>query len=307
MTFETYMRELADPSARPKVSGLVELSALTGEEAVTLRSAWRTMGCERRRWVARELVELAEDNVEYNFDVVFFAGLDDDDDEVRLEAVRGLWEYERPDLLGPLLRLAEGDSNAAVRAEAALALGRFVQLSEEGKLAERRFGEVEEALRRVIENGDEVEEVRARALEAIGPHDSAWVRQAIREAYESGARGLKASAVHAMGRSCEARWLPLVSRELASDEAEIRYEAALACGSLGEEEAVPQLAPLLEDDDLEVKEAAIFALAEIGGAQAKELLLGQAGDASESVREAANEALAEMESYDDPLAFRHRS
>ncbi len=282
MEFREYLRELTDSSTRIKASELVRLSQITPEEAEEFGSVWRRAQAGRRRQVMRQLVELAEDNVELNFDAVFFRGLEDEDAEVRLQSVRGLWEYERPNLIGPLMRILEGDENAAVRAEAALALGRFVLLAEYGKLRERYFREVEEALRRVVKNGNEIEEVRARALEAIGPHNSTWVRQAIREAYESGERRLKVSAVHAMGRSCEGRWLPLLLRELSNEEPEIRYEAALACGSLGDERAVPHLAPLLQDPDQEVKEATAAALGEIGGRRAKSLLLELTGDASES-------------------------
>ncbi|MBI2913125.1 MAG: HEAT repeat domain-containing protein [Chloroflexi bacterium] len=306
MTFEEYLQELADPPTKVRVSGLVRLSQLTPEQAEAFLPVWRGLGVRRRRRVIRELVDLVEDDVEVNFDAVFLAALDDEDAGVRLEAVGGLWEYEKPDLIGVLLRILEADDEAAVRAQAALALGRFVLLSELGKLRERYFQEVETGLRRALDKNGEIEEVRARALEAIGPHNSPWVRQAIREAYESGVRGLKVSAVHAMGRSCQARWLPLLLRELSNEDAEVRYEAALACGSLGDERAVTHLAPLLSDRDLEVKSVAIAALGDIGGRQARSILLELRGDPSPGVRDAATDALAEIDFSEDPLSFRQR-
>lgn len=303
MNLEEYLEELANSSARLRVSELVRLSHLTPEQAQALAAVWPTVEARRRRRVMGELVELAEDNVDLSFDAVFFAGLEDEDAEVRLQAVRGLWEYEGGSLIGPLVRMMEGDEEAVVREEAALALGRFVLLAAYGKLRERYFKQLEAALQRVMEDADEVEEVRARALEAIGPHNSAWVRQAIREAYENGVHRVKVSALHAMGRSCEGGWLPLLLRELSSEEPEIRYEAALACGSLGDERVLSHLVPLLEDSDQEVKEATIAAVGEIGGQQAKNLLLGLADDPSPSVREAALQALAEMDFEEDPLSF----
>ncbi len=306
MNFQEYLEELANPSVRVKVSQLVRLSQMTLAQAEEFGGVWPRLEARRRRRVVQELVDLAEDNVELNFDEVFFRGLEDGDASVRLEAVRGLWEYEKPNLIGPLLRVMAADDSAVVRAEAALALGRFVLLAEEGKLRERYFQEVEAGLRRALEDSDEVEEVRARALEAIGAHDGAWVRQAIRDAYESALRRLKVSAVHAMGRSCEGRWLPLLLKELSNEDAEVRYEAALACGSLGDERAVSRLAPLLADPDAEVREATIAALGEIGGRQAKTILLDLADDPSPSVREAAMEALAEIDFDENPLSFRQR-
>jgi HEAT repeat protein len=253
----------------------------------------------------RELVGLTEESVDLNFDAVFFLAREDEDAEVRLEAVRGLWEYEGPNLIGPLLKMMEGDEDARVRAEASLALGRFVLLAEYGRLGDRYFEQVEAGLRRKVEDASEVAEVRGRALEAISTHDGAWVRQAISGAYESGVRGLKVSAVHAMGRSCQGRWLPLILRELSNEEPEVRYEAAVACGLLGEEEAVGALGPLLADPDEEVKEAAITALGEIGGGSAKELLMGLADDSAPGVREAAADALREIGFADEPLSIGH--
>lgn len=260
----------------------------------------------RRRRIVQELVDLAEDNVEMDFAAVFTRGLTDDDADVRLESVRGLWEYEGPDIIEPLLDMLGNDEDAAVRAEAALALGRFVALAANGRLRERYSRPIEEGLQRTIRDTDEVEEVRARALEAAGAQDGAWVRQAISEAYESGVMRLKVSAVHAMGRSCEERWLPLLVKELGSDEAELRFEAATACGELGDQQAIPHLIKLIVDPDEEVKAAAIHALGEVGGRQAREALLALLDSESEAVRDAATEALAQLDFEEDPLSFRYR-
>ena len=256
--------------------------------------------------MVQELLDLGEDNVEYDFDAVFLQGAGDEDPGVRLHSVRGLWEHEGVDLIPRLLELIRKDEDAAVRAEAALALGRFVVRSEEGRLRERYFKTVESGLREVISNADEIEEVRARAIEAMGPHDAAWVRQAISEAYESGVRRLKVAAVHAMGRSCERRWLPLLLRELSNEEAEVRYEAATALGSLGDESTVANLVPALSDPDEEVREAAIAALGDIGGREARDALLELSREGSPAAKEAALAALAEIDFEEDPLSYRYR-
>jgi HEAT repeat protein len=304
--FEDYLRELADPSARLRVASLRHLSSLAGERREMFEQAWASIDVRRRRSIVQQLADLAEDNVDLNFDAVFLRGLKDDDAQVRLVSVRGLWEHEGTDVISVLLQLLEGDPDVSVRAEAALALGRFVMLSEFGRLRPRYFTEVEAGLRRVLEDHSEAEEVRARALEAIGPHDEPWVRQAIREAYESGAHRLKVSAIYAMGQSCEARWLPLLLRELTSEDPELRYEAAVACGSLGDSSAVPHLLPLLDDADAEVQQAAIAALGEIGGAGAKAALLDLVAGPPGPAREAAISALAGIDFEEDPLGFKFR-
>ena len=102
------------------------------------------------------------------------------------------------------------------------------------------------------------------------------MRQAIQNAYESGDHSLKVSAVHAMGRSAESRWLPLLVHELSSDDAELRFEAAVAIGQVAEESAIPHLVPLLTDEDEEVRSAAVSALGEIGGERGQERPHGDA-------------------------------
>ncbi len=304
MDFGEYIDELADGSKKLAVASLQRLSALDREQRTELERRWSEIDVRRRRRLVQELIDLSEDNVEFDFDAVFMRGLADDDSDVRLESVRGLWEHESTGLIGTLIELLESDEDAAVRAEAALALGRYVVNFELGRLRESHFERVASALRRTIEDAREIEEVRARAIEAIGPRDEPWVRQAIREAYESDEHRLKVSAVHAMGRSGSNRWLPLLTRELASDEAELRYEAALAAGAIGDESIVHQILPLLIDQDDDVREAAAAALGEIGGSEAKKALTEMLDSDSTVAREAAAAAMAEIEFEDDPLGFK---
>jgi HEAT repeat protein len=305
MEFSEFLRHLRDPASHLSVAGLRHLHDLTSERAEALRSAWPEIDPERRRQMVCQLAELTEDNVELNFDAVFFAALDDPEAAVRAAAVRGLWEYEGRDLIGPLLRLLEKDEEPEVRAEAALALGRFVLMFEFGNLQERHFQKVEEGLRRALEDELEEEEVQARALEAMGACGRPWVRLAILEAYRSEVPRLRVSALHAMGRSCEPRWLPPLIEELSSENPEMRYEAATALGSLADRRAVSHLAPLLYDPDPEVKEATIAALGQIGGSDAKSLLRPLLQAPSPSIQEAAAAALAEANFAEDPLSVEY--
>jgi HEAT repeat protein len=306
MEIGQYLDELADGSKKLRVAGLQRLSKLDGEDRKAFDHRWPGIDVRRRRRLVQELIDLAEDDAELDFDAVFIRGLDDDDNEVRLESVRGLWEHESPGLIGSLVELLEADDDPAVRAEAALALGRFILMYEIGRLREPHFQRAEAGLRHAIENPDETEEVLARVIEAIGPRDVPWVRQAVREAYESGEHRLKVSAVHAMGRSVENRWLPLITRELASDEAELRYEAAVAAGQIADESIISQLLPLLTDEDTDVREAATHALGEIGGAEARRALMNMLDSESDAAREAAAAALADIEFEEDPLGFKFR-
>jgi len=302
-TFREYLAELGDEGQPLRATRLVHLSDLADEREKAFLDAWPQIQTERRRQVVGQLVELAEDNVELNFDAISLACLSDADPQVRALAIRGLWEYEHRDLIEPLIGMLQSDDSAFVREEAALGLGRFVLQCEFGSLPDRYFRQVEQALRRAIDDDGQELEVRGRALEAIGACSLPWVREAIDRAYRSNNHRLRVSGIHAMGRNCDPSWLPILFRELKSEDPEMRYEAALACGSLAEEAAVPHLAPLLEDEDIEVMEATIAALGEIGGRQARSVLLRYLDHSSRSTREVVQEALSLLDFADDPLSF----
>ncbi len=306
MSLTSLLADLADPSQPLRSVALAGLSALDRDGVAEFRSAWASLPAERRRQILARLTELAEDNIELDFDAVYFAGLADEDANVRALAVRGLWECEDHALLERLLAMVEKDSDARVRAEAALGLGRYAILAEFEHLNQADAGLVDAALRRVATRGDEVAEVRGRALEALGARSLPWVTDLIREAYRGSDRRLKVSAVHAMGRSCDALWLDDVVREFASDDPEMRYEAAMASGEIGEESFVPHLAPLMNDDDPEVQEAAIHALGEIGGREARKALEQGLDTRDQRVREAIEDALIAANFNEDPLGLRPR-
>ena len=304
MSFEDLLQELPDPSSPLTVSKLTALSRMGQEQTSLFMNAWLQMDVRRRQWLIQELIDLAEDNVELNFDAVFFIALADMDVDVRRHAIRGLWEHEGRDMIDALIGLLERDPAAGVRADAALGLGRFVLQSEFETVRAPDVERIEQTLRRAVTNSAEVPEVRGRALEAVGARCQPWVRPLIEEAYAGSDRVLRLSAVHAMGRSCDPAWLPTLVRELRSDEPAMRYEAAGACGSIADDTATAYLLPLLEDDDVEVQEAAISALGQIGGAAAKRALRELIAAQDDRVRDAAQLALAEIDFAEDPLAFK---
>lgn len=303
MSLESLLQALADPAGQPPVSQLVHLSNMGPEQTSAFLDAWMEMELRKRRRLLDELSGLIEDNVELNFDSVFLVALTDRDPDVRRDAIRGLWEYEGRDLIDSFVGLLESDPDAAVRAEAALALGRFVLQGEFHTARTAAVKRVDDALRRVVDDESEVSEVRARALEAIGARSEDWVSELIQDAFDGADRRLRLSAVHAMGRSCDTAWLSALIIELESDEAEMRFEAAAAAGAIGDEEATPHLLPLLHDEDPEVQGATIGALGEIGGGEAREALKELLQEANVRTREAIEAALAELELAEGPLGF----
>ena len=282
---------------------LTELSSIGSEELELLKEVWPSIELKRRQQIVSRLVELAEENFELDFDNVFKNCLDDQDAEVRSKAIEGLWENEEPSLVNTLLNLLVHDSSEKVRSAAANALGRFVVLAEHQRLQSSYSSKIYKALLATTGNGSTPVEVKRRALEAIAPMDSTEVEKAINEAYHNGGPKLRVSSIHAMGKNCSPAWLPILLKELANADAEIRYEAAGACGEIGEEEAVAYLISLVEDPDLEVQLAAIQALGAIGGTEAKNRLEQCLDDDSEVIQQAAAHALNELNEGEEPLSF----
>jgi HEAT repeat protein len=302
-TIEKIITDIADSKKRLLSSKLAELSNLSSPELEFFKDTWRAIEPARRRQIVHRLVELAEDNIEFNFDGIFKFCLKDEDANIRSEAIEGLCENEEPSLIKPLIMLLEQDSSAKVKAAAATALGKFALLAEYGTLHLNHALKVEEALLASLNNQDNNVKVRARSLEAISPLSLPQVKTAISEAHESEDSQLRVSAIYAMGRNCDSTWLPVLLDELSAADTEVRYEAAVACGELGEAEAVTHLTELINDPDIDVQIAAIQALGKIGDPKAKNILQDCLKSTRAAISEMARQALDELKANENPLFF----
>lgn len=304
MSIETVITALQDPDHAPSASSLTALNGIAAIELERFTGAFRSLSIQRRRDIIDGLADLAEDNVELSFDPVFLLGLEDPDVQVRAQSIKALWEHEEESLARRLIDLLS-DQEALVRGEAALGLGQFLTRAELDDEDTALTNEIESALRGVYYDESQLVEVRGRALEALGIRSHDWVTEIIDDAYGSGDRRLAISAVHAMGRSADPRWLPTLADEMLSEDSEMRFEAAAAAGELGDEDAVPQLADMTGDEDAEVQEAAIAALGAIGGPAAKSVLQSLATEYDDQrVLDAVSDALMQAEFLDDPMAFK---
>ena len=303
MSLESFLDSISDPSATIPASDFVELSDLSPGELGNFAKAWFGLPTERQRWLVDTMVELAEDNAELDFCAVFKMCLKDRDEEVLLKAIEGLWEYEDRSIIPGLIEILRSEESTDVRAAAALALGKFSVLVQEGKLLTKDADSVRDNLLVVVEDGDEDLEVRRRSLEAVAPFNTRDIEKLVSWAYASGDLRLKSSAIYAMGRTGEASWLPLLIRELENSDPVVRYETANACGELGEEDVVPHLIGLLEDDDYQVQIASLAAIGKIGGPLAKGALLHCLKEGDASLEEAARAALEDVEFLEDPMSF----
>jgi len=299
----TILRKLAEDKQPWRSRFLSGLSGLSRSEVEDFKAVWPTLSHQERRRIINALVEVGERDCGLDFSYLFRLCLNDEDEEVRLQALEGLWEDDDPGLIMPLVKLLKSDASHRVRAAAAASLGRFMLKAETNRLDGYYVRVLYNALLEVAEREDEDLEVRRRAIEALAYSDDERVIKLIEMAYEHPDERMRVSAIFAMGRNSNPRWRSIVLDELENPHPEIRYEAARACGELRVKEAVGPLARLIYDPDFEVREAAVWALGSIGGREARRILYQLLNNGEESLREAVEEALDELEFAFDPLGF----
>ena len=300
----TFKQTLEELGSEPKLSSskLYTLSRMSQEDLATFKELWPSIPVQRRQTIIQELMETSEINFEVDFNPVFLTALGDEDAEVRTTAIKSLWEYEEPHLIAPLIHLLKTDETAAVREAAASALGKFIYLKEIEELDWDEGNLAEEALLQTIHSANEDSDVQRRAVEAIAYSSREGITEIIEAAYYNDDEKVQVSAVFAMGRNADKRWIPLVLEELDNSNSEIRFEAARASGELEAKGAVNKLIFIIDEDpDLEVQEMAIWALGRIGGDTARQALEACLDSDVEALAMAAEESLDELNIFDDDL------
>ena len=302
MTFQSLLDSFPDPEQQPSAAQLASLSHLDREDIALLAEAWQDIDAGRKRRMLVQMAEMAEDNVDLNFDAAFKLALDDESGAVRAAALRGLVEYEKRDLISVLARLLREDPEPEVRVEAAISLGRYALEAELDHLTDEDRYVLTEVLMESVEDTDEEEDVRAKSIEALGAISGEDIDNLIESVYDEDSLVMKIGAVDAMGRSCNELWLPTVLRELEHRAPLMRHAAAFAAGEIADEEAVSPLQRVaIQDPDPEVRVAAIRALGEIGGAKASVALKTVLYEGHDEDRPAIEEAQQELAFHDDPL------
>ena len=305
-TFEDAVAQLMNEEADLTKEMLAFFSDIFPAQLKTLQADWGTLSAARRQeFVSRLSFELETDTL-LNFDLLAQSLLLDDDPFVRSGAVRLLREHERDDIIPALLAIAQNDPETEPRAEAITALGGFVLRGELDEIAKESLQQVEEALL-ALAKGNEKNELRQRALESLGFSSNAEVKMLIEEAWERDLPRWKASAVFAMGRTCDSRWRDQILEGLVHENELVRLAATRAAGELELGDARPLMLNMLrEESDEAVFRALVWSLSEIGGEDVREHLLSlidQYEDDEEAAIEYVEEALANLDFTEDLQDF----
>lgn len=230
--------------------------------------------------------------------------LDDNDAQVRSEAIASLWNDPDPKWIDLLIAKVSEDVHAGVRAHAISALGRYIFEGEaatyegwdqyETKIARADYDRVVEFLLGIAQDPDEGLEARRYAIEALAFRaDDPAVLDLIEWSYHHRDRRLKASAIFAMARNADPRWTEFIISEMANPDPEIQYEAVHAAGQLALPEATETLVELSQSKEIRkpLRLLAIHALGETGNERAYPVLDRLTHSKDRDVRDVARDAL----------------
>jgi len=248
-------------------------SDISQEDLERLTEVWPKVRVQRRRALLEDMEKLAEADTLLFFDYFATSCLEDEDPVARATAIRLLWQSQNEDLVPLLLKRMVEDPESIVRAAAATGLGMYVYL---GELEEIKTATYEDLLQKLIQthlSSDDVL-VRRRALEALGNASHSDIPDFIQVAYDTNNEDWLQSALFAMGRSNDQRWIKPVVHMLDHPDPMVQYEAVRAAGELEAQEARDVIFDLLDTgiDDQDLLFAAIWSLTKIGGGGIRKLI-----------------------------------
>ena len=304
MNTEDYEKELNDLFTKlfdetnedVSIADLYLLSDMPSTSLATFGERWATLSDDRRRTISRHLADISEENFQVDFSPVSLLLFKDPLTEVRTAALDTLWDTTNINLIEPIIKLMQEDEASAVRASAAATLGHFILMAHWDELPRHIEQPIVEALVPNLHNDTLDPAIRRATIESLAGSSYPEIERHIELAYEDGDPQMQRSAVFAMGRTANKRWLPIVLNELEHYDSEMRAEAAQAAGVIGSAEASPALVELAYyDEDLEVRLTAVIALGAIGGDVASRALSQLAEDPEAAdLHETIDDALEEM-------------
>jgi HEAT repeat protein len=261
--------ELADGNRPLSPRSLREFSDLDSAALKTVLEAWPAIPTERKRLLLDGLRDLSDENTLVSFEDLARLLLTDSEAVVRTRALRLLDESRDTKLVPAFIKILAGDADADARAQAATALGQFVELGELEEIPVNIQRKVEDALLEKA-NSDDRLTVRRSALESLGFSSRPEVVTLIDSAFHRENPDWQASALFAMGRSSDERWEEQVISRLDDVNSVVRLAAVEAAGELRLASARALIFQVLEDEDEdEITTAAIWTLSQIGGEDAR--------------------------------------
>lgn len=287
------------------IASLYLLSDLEPELFADFIGRWPHLPAERRETIAQHLADISEENFSVDFSPYFAHFLHDPADKVRKAALDGLWDSSNIHLIDPIIEVMKNDHSVEIRALAAASLGHYILMAEWEELPRHISKPIVTALLEQWDTPHQHPNLRRATLESLAGSGHKRVNTLIEQAYEENDHFMTISAIFAMGRTADAKWVPLLVEELENPENDIRQEAAQALGGIGSPDAVSPLVDFVySEEDEEAQIVGIMALGQIGGDEAT-MALTRMGEAfeDEALQEAIENAMDEMSWVGNELAL----
>jgi HEAT repeat protein len=260
-------------------------SDITEQGFNAVREVWPSVPVERKVSLLSDLELAMESDSLLSFDTLAKFALNDDEPNVRSQAISLLWESDDPAYLDILVEILDSDPSTLVQVSAAAGLGRFVLMGELDEIPPRLHKLAISSLRE-SQTGELSKDVQQEILKSLAYTGSTEINRQIEQAHADPDPTWKLAAVIAMGRTADERWESKILKEMDSNITAIQNEAVKAAGEIELETARIPLLDMLESgiSDFELRLHVIWALARIGGEDVKEsiqALLDEADDEEE--------------------------
>lgn len=253
-SFEDALKEMQHPEdVLPSEVVLYGLANLSPSDAKQLRIIWQAKDVTYRRILLQTLIEIADSEYQYDYQVIGEVAMMDEDALIRQLGIELTAENDSLELMNRFMHMLTEDTSNAVRTEAIRALGNFIRKGELNDIPQKYTLPARQIVFDLLQNVEESAEIRRFALESASHCTDERLPAYIQKAYQSGDEAMQRSSIVAMGHSCDERWASIVLDELANEDLEMRMEAARAAGNLELEEAVPALETMLVDTDRDRK------------------------------------------------------
>ena len=264
--FEQVLTELADEEQPFSPKNLRSFSDLDSSSLEKLQKSWADIPIHRKVSLLKDLEELMEADTLISCDAVAKFAMQDEDPQVRSQAIQLLWDCEDASLIPEFLDLLENDPAEIVRAAAASALGKFILLGELEEIAKEKAAP---ALQKLLEVAQRKPEglIQRKALESLGYSSENVIPHLIQQAMQRDDAQWTTSAIFAMGRSLDERWEKTVLEHIPHQDLSVQIEAIRAAGEMEIKDANELLFELLDDEELdnELLYHIYWALSKIGG------------------------------------------
>lgn len=263
VTFEDSIAAIQADAMAPQ--DLLGFSNITRKQVHHLRSVWTSLDAELRVTIADIALMVAREQPYADFGRFFQVLLDDDAEDVRLNAANGAALSEDSALIKPLAHLAEHDSNIDVREAALQALAPHVVALDLGVVADRNDQQRLMKLKHWAVDESWPSVLRAAALQAYSHNMMDDDIGAIIESFvQDDDEILHLGAMHAMSEFGAGHFTRFLERQLQSADTDAREAAATAMGMSNDSAVVPMLTMVgRTDTEPAVREAAFVALANI--------------------------------------------